>query len=403
MSKRSQAPDLPDQSSPIESPVQSQHEPGRFAPVAGDTTSQQGASRLIAVDSILNPPSHPAFESPSRQSSNGPLEYTSSTCPSPSPSPSARLSQTDPALFRLDKSVSPRNQHRRTLTPRSPASRAASLGTRLTSIPATMNVAQFPFPPSPPPQTTTACPSSYNLHQPSSLPDHRAPQVLAHEPSPSTRHSSYRPYQQGIACTISYSPAWPGPQARLIPVTIDMDSGSKRASDKRRKNSHASRRFRQRKKASENEKARIMEKLQDEVKHLKQVVSFYQTERDFFREYVNRIPGTHVPPRPASPPLAPSTFQQPSESESDGRMTARRSVRPRTGSASLGMPLPTAAQPAMPFNSPGYQSPWPTVITTSSMSTTPETLQQFQQPFHGHYHGLPHPVSPRGHDASFPH
>ncbi|TPX22406.1 hypothetical protein DIZ76_014278 [Coccidioides immitis] len=419
MSKRSHVPDIPDQSSPTEGSSQLQHEPERFPSTAGDTTPVHAASRSIAVDSILNPPANPTLESPSHQGSNGPLESpVSSTSPSPSPSPVVPLSQTDPARFRLDRSVSPRLHQRRILTPRSPASRAASLGTRFASYPGTMDVAQFPFIQSPPPQSGATLPGSYSHPQPSFLPEQRTTLPPSQDTAPSTPHSSYSPFQQaspahmlqqplplsqvGLPPFIAHQMAMESTQG-LIPVTIDMDSGSKKASDKRKKNSHASRRFRQRKKATENEKARILEKLQEDMKFLRQAVAFYRSERDYFRDYISRIPGVHIPPRPASPQFpeqAPVILTQASESESDGRVTSRRNVRSRTGPPSSGVSLPTPLQP-LPFNLPGYQSaqqsPWP-----PSSATTPEASQQFQPPFHAPYRAHP-PASPQSHDAMFTH
>ncbi|WEW59493.1 hypothetical protein PRK78_004967 [Emydomyces testavorans] len=405
MSKRLHVSDLSEQTAAT-GLVQSQHEPGRSTPATGDSTPFQPPSRTLAVGSILNPPSNPAFASPSHLGSHGSLESPASSRASPSPSPSLAmpLSQTDPARFRLDRSVSPRVLQRRILTPRSPAARA----TKVHSIPGTMDVANFPFLQSPPPNTGAVLPSSFSHHSPSILPDQRAPQPFSHDTSPSTPHSSYSPFQQASPAHL-LQPSFPAPPTAmestqgLIPVTIDLDSGSKKAAARRKKNSCASKRFRQRKRAKEDEKSRIMQTLQDEIKFLKQAVTFYQSERNYFREYVSRVPGIQVPPRPASPQFQeriPPVLPQVSESESESN------AQPQTGPTSSRMALPTNIQP-LAVTSSGYQfpqqAPWSMPVASGLISTTPpESQQQFPPPFQPPFH-MPAPsASPRSHDTPFP-
>lgn len=421
MSNRPHVSDLPDQRSPPEGSLQPQHDFSRGTSAAGDTTPGHGSSRCFAVDAILNPPRNPVPESPSHQSSRGPLESpSSSTSPSPSPSPGAPLSQTDPARFRLERSVSPRAQQRRILTPRSPSARTGGMGARFASLPGTLDVAQHPFLQSPTPQSGAAYLGSFGHHQPTLLPDQRVSQPLSHDTSPSTPHSSYSPFQQAspahvLQQTVSLSQAslLPFPHQMvmenphgLIPVTIDMDSGSRKASDKRKKNSTASKRFRQRKKAKEDEKDRILETIQEEVKYLKQAVSFYQSERDYLREYITKLPGVHIPPRPASPQYRGPILPPGSESESEGRRVPMQEVQRRTNPPASRRSLSTALQP-MTFNSPGYvhptQASWSTPMAPSPMpAPSTEASAHFQPPAHVPYHMQSSTAPPRSHDAPFP-
>ncbi|KAL1961095.1 hypothetical protein VTO42DRAFT_4983 [Malbranchea cinnamomea] len=127
----------------------------------------------------------------------------------------------------------------------------------------------------------------------------------------------------------------------LIPVTIDMESGSRKADDKRRKNSYASKKFRERKKAGEAEQLQRLERQAEEIKILTEERDYYRAERDFFRELVAGTPGLSIPSRPPSPrlrrraPEAPPQTQQEQNPPRSGenRENYGRNVRPRLGSA----------------------------------------------------------------------
>ncbi|KAI1974409.1 hypothetical protein LOZ53_003536 [Ophidiomyces ophidiicola] len=418
MSKPSQVADSSERTSVPDGLFHARPEARSVTPITGDSTPLHGPSRSIAVDAILNPPANPSFGSPSHTGQGSTLESpTLSTSPSPSPSPGVALSQTDPARFRLDKSASPRNQQQRAFTPRSPALNAGGVGSRYTPLPGTMDVAHFPFLRSPPPQSSSILqPNSFNYHPPNLVSDPRVPQTqsqpLSQETSPSTPHSSYSPFPQGSPAHLLHQPL-AIPQAGLpsfvphqmpvdatqglIPVTIDMDSGSRKAAVKRQKNSCASKRFRERKKATEDEQRRIIERFQEEIKQLKQIAVFYRNERDYYRDYVARIPGAHIPQRPVSPKFREhAPLQQVSDSESDDRRISGRNVRPRTESSSSRKSLPATLQPVV-YNSPGYplgpQSPWATVAQGAMPSELP---QQFQAPLHPTYQPPPSQPPPRG-------
>lgn len=106
-------------------------------------------------------------------------------------------------------------------------------------------------------------------------------------------------------------PPFPG----MIPCILDLKSGSSSQAEKRKANSDASRRFRNRKRnelqmeqkitAQQDEIRKQTEALQrqaQELRVLMQERDFYRSERDFYREHVSRlVPSGQVPARPASP------------------------------------------------------------------------------------------------------
>lgn len=107
------------------------------------------------------------------------------------------------------------------------------------------------------------------------------------------------------------NPPYPG----MIPCILDLKSGSSSQAEKRKANSDASRRFRNRKRnelqmeqkitAQQDEIRKQTELLQrqaQEIRALMQERDFYRSERDFYREHVSRLaPSGQIPARPASP------------------------------------------------------------------------------------------------------
>ncbi|KZZ86718.1 hypothetical protein AAP_06292 [Ascosphaera apis ARSEF 7405] len=85
-----------------------------------------------------------------------------------------------------------------------------------------------------------------------------------------------------------------------IPYTIDINSGSMKAAEKRRKNSYASKRFRQRKKAGEAEQMCMFRQQEDKLRQITEERDFYRAERDAFKELACKA-GVAIPPRPVSP------------------------------------------------------------------------------------------------------
>ncbi|EED16458.1 conserved hypothetical protein [Talaromyces stipitatus ATCC 10500] len=87
----------------------------------------------------------------------------------------------------------------------------------------------------------------------------------------------------------------------MIPVTIDLKSGSRSQAEKRKANSDASRRFRNRKK---NEAAleQKINQLNEQLQFLTEERDFYRSERDFFRDALSQHVGiAQIPSRPPSP------------------------------------------------------------------------------------------------------
>lgn len=340
--------------------------------------------RSIGMQAILNPSSHPPLETVKRHRSRESLDSPVSASPSSStplqttPSPVVPSTHSDQSRYQLDRPPwSPRIQQRRILTPRSPAVRAASLGSRLNPVvPGTIT---SPFVQSPqqsvslhaepqtrpnlePLLTTSPATARYSFGPGTKGltpgPYEQRPGLLrsrSQDTSPSTPQSSYSQFSQpspGLGPTLMQQPV-PTPSQQApgvgneqgrpgypfeseasyqveggflggtpqmaaavatsegkIPVTIDRDSGSKKAAERRRKNSCASKRFRQRKKAGELEQMQAMKKQADEIKFLMEERDFYRVERDFYRDLHGRTVGVGaLPARPLSPRLRQQTPQ----------------------------------------------------------------------------------------------
>lgn len=102
----------------------------------------------------------------------------------------------------------------------------------------------------------------------------------------------------------------------MIPVTIDLKSGSRSQAEKRKANSDASRRFRNRKK---NEAAleQKINQLNEQMQFLAEERDFYRNERDFFRDTLSEHVGiAQMPPRPPSP-VPPRRYTQSTASPGD--------------------------------------------------------------------------------------
>lgn len=182
-------------------------------------------------------------------------------------------------------------------------------------------------------------------------------------------------------------PVEPGPT--LIPMIVDLESGSRKADDKRKKNSDASKKFRERKKAGEIEQQQRLERQAEEIKRLTEERDFYRDERDFFREMCTRNPGFNMPVRPLSPRLRPRPPEAPPQTQqaqaprsSENRENYGRNVRPRLGSAPGSLashaslhsvarfPPPARTQPPNP---PNHIPPW---TASRGVSYTPSTPTQ---------------------------
>ncbi|KAF7184353.1 hypothetical protein CNMCM7691_005105 [Aspergillus felis] len=133
------------------------------------------------------------------------------------------------------------------------------------------------------------------------------------------------------------APPLPG----MIPCILDLKSGSSSQAEKRKANSDASRRFRNRKRnemqmeqkitAQQDEIRKQQEALHkqaQEIRELMQQRDYYRSERDFYREHVTRlVPPGQLPARPPSPQAYRSIPEREAETtwsaaESRGAMNA---------------------------------------------------------------------------------
>lgn len=113
----------------------------------------------------------------------------------------------------------------------------------------------------------------------------------------------------------------------MIPCVLDMRSGSSSQAEKRKANSDASRRFRNRKRnemqleqrltAQQDEIQRNVETVRrqsEEIRFLVQQRDHYRSERDFYRDQLGRTMSlSALPPRPSSPRSAQPTLLPASE------------------------------------------------------------------------------------------
>lgn len=158
----------------------------------------------------------------------------------------------------------------------------------------------------------------------------------------------------------------------MIPLTIDLKSGSRSQAEKRKANSDASRRFRNRKK---NEAAleQKINQLNEQLACLTEDRDFYRTERDFYKDALGRHVGTaQMPSRPASP--SPSRRYQGSTGS-----PAAQSEQQATGGEAMSKTVSTG--------------------TTSSLASThilpsPEPLSAAGQHQHQHHPTYPPPQDP---------
>ncbi|KAJ5810225.1 uncharacterized protein N7503_002443 [Penicillium pulvis] len=120
-------------------------------------------------------------------------------------------------------------------------------------------------------------------------------------------------------------PGTPGSTASiggLIPCVMDLKSGSSSQAEKRKANSDASRRFRNRKRNEVQLEQRLTAQ-QDEIRRQSEEIrvlvhqrDHYRSERDFFREHLSRSGSlSSLPPRPPSPRSVPSASLLPAPTE----------------------------------------------------------------------------------------
>jgi hypothetical protein len=239
------------------------------------------------------------------------------------------------------------------------------------------------------------------------------------ETSPSTPHSTFSPYGRASPAVASISlaqsaasyatapsymtvdplarpiPATKGPRRQpepaptragtpqgsplplgMIPCLLDMRSGSSSQAEKRKANSDASRRFRNRKRnemqleqrlnAQQEEIQRNVETVRrqsEELRSLVQQRDHYRSERDFYRDHLGRTMSlSALPPRPSSPRSAQPTLlpaSEPGTTSWSGADAARSASGTQpTSAAPQGRMLDSAqSQPAWPASPPYSSTP----------------------------------------------
>ncbi|PYH78459.1 hypothetical protein BO82DRAFT_157257 [Aspergillus uvarum CBS 121591] len=395
----------------------------------GYALNSTGQSRPIGVESILNPPS----KTPGIKPENGRESHVASPSshnrhpssptvhlPSPTLHPAKRLSS------------SPAVRSHPVIAPASPSARFPPLGGSLSlkagpaqfPLTQTSRLSSYPRGPSSPhfidsvpghPVSTSPHPTSASILAPVSVQStptfhsrqasgNHTPHPSSQETSPTTPVSTYSQFGQSspaIAATpmphqtpsfgnTSYTagdsasrlpPAMavprPGdelaeaPPAGMIPCFVDTKSGSSQQAEKRKANSDASRRFRNRKRnemqmeqkitAQQDEMRKQAEALQrqtQEIRALTQERDFYRSERDFFRDHYTRlVPAGQIPTRPTSPHAFRTSYltapDQDRKAAWHGPEATRESLDSAHGSAagrasiadSKMMPLSTARPP----------------------------------------------------------
>ncbi|KAJ5863966.1 uncharacterized protein N7529_005882 [Penicillium soppii] len=163
----------------------------------------------------------------------------------------------------------------------------------------------------------------------------------------------------------------------MIPCVLDMRSGSSSQAEKRKANSDASRRFRNRKRnemqleqrltAQQDEIQRSVETVRrqnEELRSLVQQRDHYRSERDFYRDHLGRTMSlAALPPRPASPrsTQSASTLVAPEGAPSTwSGADAARSVsgtQPAAGGPAGRLLDSAQSQPAWPANQPYSTAP----------------------------------------------
>ncbi|EEA21891.1 hypothetical protein TMatcc_008685 [Talaromyces marneffei ATCC 18224] len=171
-----------------------------------------------------------------------------------------------------------------------------------------------------------------------------------------------------------HSIAYPGPNDMLgqagnhgqysggpmIPLTIDLKSGSRSQAEKRKANSDASRRFRNRKKNEAALEQRINQ-LNEQLQFLTEERDFYRSERDFFRDTLGQHVGTsQMPSRPPSPSPSRRYLQstaspgdQPSPADSHQAIGMGGEMMSKTMSTGTSSSLASATQRMLPTPASG--------------------------------------------------
>lgn len=190
------------------------------------------------------------------------------------------------------------------------------------------------------------------------------------------------------------TPGTTTPLGGLIPCVLDLKSGSSSQAEKRKANSDASRRFRNRKRnemqleqrlnAQQDEIQRHIETVRrqsEEIRSLVQQRNHYRTERDFFRDQLGRSMSlSQLPPRPPSPPSAKPSLYPAETAEPPSWADVPRQTTAVSGTEAP----PKALDPARPQytwpGGPASYSPIPPPVGSGSAPAPPPPVAGGQLP-----------------------
>ncbi|KAL4746478.1 hypothetical protein BDW72DRAFT_34240 [Aspergillus terricola var. indicus] len=163
----------------------------------------------------------------------------------------------------------------------------------------------------------------------------------------------------------------------MIPCYVDHKPGSSTQAEKRKANSNASRRFRDRKRnemqmeqkitAQQDEIRKLTETVQKHADELRAAVEqrdFYRSERDYFRDQASRF--AQIPARPTSPQLLRPGPEATGGSDKAEETTTELSSHPRTPGPIAPVPMSGAN-----WSGPIPYPPGPTEPQTRPMPSTP--------------------------------
>lgn len=172
----------------------------------------------------------------------------------------------------------------------------------------------------------------------------------------------------------------------MIPCYVDLKSGSSSQAEKRKANSDASRRFRNRKKQEQQMEQKIAAQ-QDEIKRQSETLvrkeeeiqallkerDFYRSERDFYRESFSRsVPLSQLPNRPPSP----GNLRLSSLSGSEGPrnpVASGQPARPEIPSTTAAASIPPIAPPSSAYISEPTSNAQQGSTTATSLPQYPRT------------------------------
>ncbi|KAJ5949105.1 hypothetical protein N7454_000689 [Penicillium verhagenii] len=270
--------------------------------------------------------------------------------------------QSTPRLHSRRTSAGPLTNHRSQETsPIAPHSThnhfgAASPAVTMTSVPP--NIAPY-----------AAASAPYMTMEPMTrgAPTTAGPRSLAEESG--TRVASPVPGTPGSASSLG----------GLIPCVMDLKSGSSSQAEKRKANSDASRRFRNRKRNEVQLEQRLtaqqdeIRRQSEEIRALAHERDYYRSERDFFREHLDRsVSLSSLPPRPPSPRPTPAAALLPAPNDTVSASSRPQGSWPGTpgpapyasaphasASTFLGRDVAASGPPVSGGPLPPFQSSWP--------------------------------------------